>query len=288
MTKRYGLIRYPGSKAKLWRPIVERMPEGIIFGVMRRDGLEYREPFFGAGAIGFRVLDGLHSSSRVWLNDKDYWLTCLWNTVKDSPEELTEMVMSFNPSPQKFFEFKEADGDVAIDPVVAGFQKLAVHQMSVSGFGVMSGSCLGGRDQTNAKYPVDCRWNAIQLAENIKNRHKQFARFGSRLKVTCRDFSELLNRNPKCFVYLDPPYVEKGPVLYKHGMTPDDHIRLAKCVLSLGCPWLLSYDDHPLVRELYQECSVDEIHVTYTNATHVTGERPRNREILISPPTVNN
>lgn len=285
MGNKFGLIRYPGSKAKLYRPILNAMPDEIVFGLWSdAQPWEYREPFFGSGAIGFRIMDGLSARCRVWLNDRDYWLVCLWNAVKDSHHELIEMVRKFKPTAEKFFEFKEQDGDTSTDPLLAGFKKLAIHQMSVSGFGVMSGTCLGGRNQENSQYPVGCRWNPIRLAEHINNRHKQMNRFGPLLKITCKDFSALLNNAPKrCFVYLDPPYVEKGEMLYKHGMDETEHQRLRDGVSQLRCPWMLSYDEHPLVRDLYKNCEISELAVTYSNATNAKGSRPKNKEILILP-----
>ena len=285
MANKFGLIRYPGSKAKLCKPIVDAMPDEITLGLWSFEhSWEYREPFFGSGAIGFRIMDSLSARCKVWLNDRDYWLVCLWNAVKDSHDELISMVREFKPSADKFFEFKSQDGDTGVDPLLAGFRKLAIHQMSVSGFGVMSGTCLGGRKQENARYPVGCRWNPIRLAEHIANRHSQMRRFGSRLSITCKDFSRVLeNCPPRCFVYLDPPYVEKGEMLYKHGMDETEHRRLADAVAGMRCEWMLSYDDHPLIRELYSQCEFREIAVTYSNATNAAITRPKNKEILILP-----
>lgn len=286
MSNKFGLIRYPGSKAKLHPHIMRQIPDEIALGLWSNAReWEYREPFFGSGAIGFRVMESLSGNCKVWLNDKDYWLVCLWNSVKDTPRELMKLVMDFTPSPDNFFEFKLQDGKTDVDPLIAGFRKLALHQMSVSGFGVMSGSCLGGKNQDNAEYPVDCRWSPVRLCEHIKNRHKQMKRFGHRLKITCKDFSRLLrNCSTRSFVYLDPPYWEKGQVLYKHGMKEADHIRLAREIKRLRCDWVLSYDDHPSVRDLYEGCQIEEVSVTYSNATHAKGLRPKNKEILIMPP----
>lgn len=285
MSNKFGLIRYPGSKAKLCGPILNLMPDEITLGLWAEAcRWEYREPFFGSGAVGFRIMDSLSSKCKVWINDLDYWLVCLWNAVKESPHELVELIKEFKPTAERFFEFKDQDGCKTIDPVLAGFKKLALHQMSVSGFGVKSGTCLGGRNQSNAKYPVDCRWNPITLTDHVLNRHRQLSRFGSGIRITCRDFSELLRDCPdRCFVYLDPPYVEKGGMLYKHSMCDSEHDRLAKHVLKLRCKWMVSYDDHPLVRGLYKGCDIQEIEVKYSNATNAAGSRPKNKEIVILP-----
>lgn len=279
---KFGLIRYPGSKAKLWKSVLNVMPEEITMRLWSHHSLwEYREPFFGSGAIGFRVLDVLSKQSKVWLNDKDYWLCCLWQSVLSDPKGLVRLIMQFKPSADAFFEFKEKDGDTKTDPLRAGFMKLAIHQMSVSGFGVMSGTCLGGRNQTNANYPVDCRWNPIRLSKHVTERHTQLARFGRNLRITCKDFGVLFEgAKRECFIYLDPPYYEKGGMLYKHSMSYDDHARLAACVKETSAKCAVSYDDHEVIRGMYEGYRVDEIAVTYSNATGAQ-VRPKNREILI-------
>jgi DNA adenine methylase len=279
------LIRYPGSKEKLYAQIANHFPDAMRYPLWSNAAKwEYREPFFGCGAIGFRLLKHVHAKSKIWLNDKDYWLVCLWNAVLDSPSELISQINDFEPSAESFYQFKEQDGTKDIDPCLAGFRKLALHQMSYSGFGYKSGGPLGGQDQSNAKYPVGCRWNPVSLKTQVSDLHELLNRF-ERLQITCRDFSEVLKGCPKeCFVYIDPPYVEKGNALYKHGMTEKDHQRLAKAVSSLRCHWALSYDDHPLVRDLYAKFNLIEVDVVYTNAkAEANRRRPKNKELVITP-----
>jgi DNA adenine methylase len=280
-----ALIRYPGSKAKLAKQIVAAFPDEMRFKLWAQSAdWEYREPFFGAGAVGFRVLDAMPSRSRVVLNDKDLWLVYLWNAVLKRPEELIERIECFHPSADLFYEFKDQDGDKNIDPVEGGFRKLALHQMSVSGFGCKSGGPIGGKDQANARYKVDCRWSPQRLCRHVIECHKKMRRFKD-LSIKCGDFADVLLRiNPKCFVYLDPPYVGKGEMLYRYSMSEKDHRRLAELVKRLPCAWALSYDDHLLIRSLYSWAEIHELKITYSNAT-LRGEfsRPKNKEILILP-----
>lgn len=279
------LIRYPGSKAKLAKQIVAAFPEEMRVALWAHSAeWEYREPFFGAGAVGFRVLDALPFRSRVVLNDKDLWLVYLWNAVLKRPDELIERIEKFTPKAEHFYAFKEQDGDKRVDPVEGAFRKLALHQMSVSGFGYKSGGPIGGRDQLNAKYKVDCRWSAERLCRHVLYCNRKLRRF-DRLEIKCRDFKDILSTvHEKCFVYLDPPYVAKGKMLYRYAMGEEEHENLATLVRSLPCLWVLSYDDHPLVRRLYSWAEIQELHVTYSNAT-LRGEpsRPKNKEILIRP-----
>jgi DNA adenine methylase len=280
------LIRYPGSKAKLAPRIVSLFPDETRLPLWTNAaGWEYREPFFGAGAVGFYVLDALDVRSRVVLGDLDPWLVLLWNAVLRAPDELKDLIRSFTPSADRFYEFKASDGRKDVDPVKAGFQKLALHQMSVSGFGAMSGGPIGGKNQESALYKVGCRWSAHRLARHVTDCNRKLRRFRD-LSITCRDFSQTLSGlNENSFVYLDPPYVAKGGMLYRYSMDEGAHARLADTVKALPCAWALSYDDHPMIRDLYAWADIRELRVTYSNATLRNGEaqRPKNREILIRP-----
>jgi DNA adenine methylase len=277
-----GLIRYPGSKAKIVGRIIERFPDEMrrpLFALAAN--WEYREPFFGAGAVGLGVLRVLPGRCPVWLNDKDPWMAALWSTVRAEPTRLSRMILDFVPSEEAFYRFREQDG-ADIDPVEAGFRKLALHQISWSGLGAMAGGPLGGKNQGNTKHPVGCRWNPAALCKKVSRAHVVLRKFKA-FRFTCGDFAPLLAEVPaECFIYLDPPYVEAGAALYKHSMNDSDHERLARLVRSLPCPWVLSYDDHPLVRRLYQGERFDDVHLTYTNA-RADGARRKNREVMVTP-----
>lgn len=276
----FNLIRYPGSKAKLHREIVKRFAPSMAGELFSR-GCEYREPFFGSGALGLRVLDRLDASCRVWLNDVDPGIAALWQAVYLHPRELIAECRQFNPTVEAFYEFKDLDGQPA-DAVTAGFRKLALHRLSFSGLGYMAGGPLGGRDQ-QSQYTVGCRWNRPQIVRAITDIHALLARF-TLVRITCGDYAPLLTEPGNAFVYLDPPYYEKGPELYKHSMDDADHVRLRNLLKQTRAEWLLSYDDHPRVRDLYTDCKFLPVHVTYTMATTAadTPKRPKNCEVLIS------
>lgn len=273
------MIRYPGSKAKLVEVIVNRFPPEMRMPLwMSNAGWEYREPFFGAGAIGWEILSMLPHSCSAWINDRDYGIVSLWKSVQDAPQELCELIAEFVPTDHAFYEFKEQDGDTKVDPVESGFRKLALHQMSYSGLGAKAGGPLGGRDQENAKYTVDCRWNPESLQRDVLTRHKLLR--SRRVKITCRDFTEVIDDAENVFYYCDPPYLDKGPILYKHAFDLADHGRLSHHLKDCTQPWIVSYDDQDVIRDLYQGHDILPIDVCYTIAKE-SAKRRKNKEILI-------
>lgn len=277
-----ALIRYPGSKEKLSNRIWSLFPDEMRHELwMEARAHEYREPFFGAGAMGFRILAILPKRCRVWINDIDPGMHALWSAVANHHRELIRHAMRFTPSTDYFYQFKEEDGRLTGCMVRDGFRKLALHRMSYSGLGVMSGGPLGGRNQ-KSEYNVACRWSAERISKDITKLHSIFRRFRD-LRITCGDFSPLIHDDSgESFIYADPPYYEKGGQLYKHNMNHEDHERLALLLRETKAKWVLSYDDHPAIRLLYSWATFHEIHVKYTMAK-AKGVRPKNREVAITP-----
>lgn len=279
-----SVIRYPGSKAKLADQIWGMFPEQIKYPLWAMSGrpMEYREPFFGAGAVGFKVLHHLPPATPVWLNDLDYGMYSLWRCVLENPKHLLQQCQKFRPSPEWFYKFKGEDGDTSLPIEQAGFRKLALHRMSFSGLGAKAGGPIGGKAQQTAAYSIECRWNPSNIKKSVMIAHRLLAKFDE-LRITRMDFQKLIDGAPQnCFIYLDPPYYEKGPELYVHSMNPADHARLSDSLGLCKAEWVLSYDDHREVRMLYGGSVFRDLHVTYSMGVSKVA-RPKNREVLIFP-----
>lgn len=276
------LIRYPGSKAKIAHEIVTRLPVEAQFELWSSRLACYCEPFFGSGAIGWQVLGRMGApGTQVIVNDLDYGIACLWRAVRDDLPELVRMIRAFQPTAKDFYAFKEADGDRTIDPLRAGFRKLALHQISFSGLGYKAGGPLGGRGQ-RSKFPVGCRYNREALEAHARGCHAVMRRF-DRFDIHNEDFADTLRRVPRNGIcYLDPPYYVQGPALYRHAMDDADHERLAAALRGAAFRWFLSYDDCRPVRDLYSWAAIEGFQMTPTVQTVNGGKRRKNSEVIIS------
>ena len=249
--KASGLIRYPGGKGKLLKAIFPRLTR---MATACGPQAEYREPFLGGGAVGLSLLsEGL--TTRAWLNDRDPTMAALWDSVIHHPTSLRVFV-EVTPEAMRLFpgnDYYRDDAEVLRSITdLGGVQrhpqglvaamKLAVHQMSYSGLGTKAGGPMGNRL---------CRYNVKRLNAKIEACHDILASVELRQGTcTCLDFEAMFDTGP-AFFYLDPPYVAKGPGLYRVFFTEADHVRLAERLRGEKHPWLLSYDDHPLVHRLY-------------------------------------
>lgn len=277
-----SIIRYPGSKAKLAPMIRQFMPEWMIGSVFEPpENAWFVEPFFGSGAAGLQLLEHVHTSISVWINDLDYAMYAVWHSVLHETRKLVEFVREFEPTKEAFYELKSTDGLSTGCIARDAFRKIALHRMSVSGFGAMAGGPIGGKRQDGA-YTVGCRWTPASIEQAIYNAKETLLRF-PKVKITNLHVRDVINDAPESsLIYLDPPYYVKGGQLYAHNMNHDEHVELAKLLRETKADWRLSYDDCPEIRDLYSWAEFHELEIRYTNAV-TDKKRPKNRELLICP-----
>lgn len=279
-------FRYPGSKTKLLKQIIPTFPEYFRgHALFSHHTAEYREPFFGSGAVGLTVLYQLPPESNAWINDGDAGIANYWNAVYSDPKELIERISDCQPTVDLYREYRAMADDPTISVVESAFITIFLHQCSYSGLGKKAGSPIGGWDQTG-DYKIDCRWHHKTLASNIQACHTKLRRLN--LKITHGDFEPVfqdITDPDTTFFYCDPPYVKRGPELYAECMSLNDHYRLSALLHGLNSTWVLSYDDDKLIRDLYGDCQIQPIITKYTVTNGVGidhGSSPL-QELLITP-----
>lgn len=276
------MLRYPGGKEKLKKNIVEPI---VCFYKNIKDGIdyEYREPFFGGGAIGLELIKK-DLFSDIWINDKDYSLCCFWTSIINEPDKVIDEIQKYKPTPENFSKIKSflTKGNFENeDPISIGVKKLIVHRTSFSGLGTMSGP-LGGNDQ-KGKYKNDSRWNPKYLTECVISLNSYFKtkniKNSSCTNLDC--FEVLQDNTKKWFAYLDPPYYEMGDVLYPVKFTSRQHQELSEILKNSNQHWILSYDDCSQIRDLYSWAHIKEVEASYS----ITGAKKKT-ELIIYPENV--
>jgi DNA adenine methylase len=284
MIKIPQVLRYPGSKNQLLPTLLPMVAKRFEDGNQGAGRTEYIEPFFGGGS-GLAFLYALPATAKVWINDLDPGIYSLWQAVRSSPDQLKKQVRAVRPSVDLFYELKadEIGGRYNGDVVTDGVRKIALHRMSVSGYGSKSGGPLGGRHQSNKDSGVDCRWNPADICYAINRANRILRRFGDRLTITRLPALDVVGRAARsAFVYLDPPYVQMGAALYSTNMSHAEHETLANELRTTKSQWLLSYDDCAAVRQLYSWADCQPINITYSNRVEKQS-RARSSELLIRP-----
>lgn len=257
------LIRYAGGKNKISDTLIDRI---LKFYSVNGFDYEFREPFFGAGSIGIRLLERSKRVSNICINDFDIGMSSIWTAVLTQPEELISRLKVFTPTTDAFYDFKAKllawqGNEYSLE---LAFMKIAVHQMSYSGLGTKAGGPIGGKNQ-ESDYSVDCRWSIPHLSKVIRRCNALFSDRNFREnRCLSSDFEVLIKESGKAFLYLDPPYYEKGPELYQFFFSEHDHFRLSHALQETDQPWLLSYDNCVAIKKIYDWAEFIEIPMNYT------------------------
>ncbi len=114
-----------------------------------------------------------------------------------------------------------------------------------------------GTQSYNQGFCVRYTANGGHAAKRFRSAVNSIPDWHERLRnvtILNRDGFELIGRiedEPKTVIYLDPPYVVKG-AKYQHDFKPEDHARLREAAGRFKrAQVIVSYYDHPSVRELY-------------------------------------
>ena len=79
------------------------------------------------------------------------------------------------------------------------------------------------------------------------------------------------------FIYLDPPYYEKGATLYLNHYKKNDHQKLAKQLNKRSKSfWVLTYDNNKVIKSLYKDRKIVNFSLGYS-----VRESRKGKELMI-------
>lgn len=258
-------LRYPGGKTKYAGLFTD------IVSLNNLDNCTFVEVFAGgAGAAVSLLLKGRVKS--LLLNDLDVAIYSFWKSVQECPAELVKLIRSTRVSIAEWKRQKVIyDSKDTSDMLALGFSTFYLNRCNHSG--ILGARPIGGMQQ-NGNYSIKSRYNkttAIKKIEAIAEHADSLEVFN----LDGVDFLKLLKRqhyNRKCLIYFDPPYYQKGPALYLNHFSHEDHKVLRNGILECTFPWVLSYDNHANIVDMYREhtCKLyrNNIRHTITGNTH--------------------
>lgn len=260
-------LRYPGGKAR-YAPVVSALVRASATRVLV-------EPFAGGAGLGLRLLaDG--DIETLVLVDSDPAVSAFWVAATRQSSALAEAFAAIEPTMESFMQCRQRvlDNDCGTVDLAAAF--LFVNRCSRSG-SLRTGP-VGGRSQ-DGRYGLLARYNRdstlARLARVAALADRIDARHGDALDVL-----EDAQDDPSTLFFVDPPYVRAGAGLYRHSMDAAAHTRLRDALEATAARWVLTYDDHALVRDLYQGYRL--VPVSTTTTAHTTRSAT---ELFITGPT---
>jgi DNA adenine methylase len=266
---------YVGGKTKLrYHVTLALLKQANLYKV------PYREPFVGGGGI-FKFLTSRNITMQAWINDRDISVVCWWYAVKHFPNALTAGILK---TPNTVDSFNKARNEILALKIMPTAPKDIVHvavlkhilqYLSFSALGVRSGGAKG------AKYITQRPLH--KHGPRIRKWHEQIKTVD--VRCTNADFTSLIEDKRPCVLYLDPPYTEQthGKKVYQHEFTVEDHKRLAIALQKTSHPWVLSYDDAPLIRNLYSWATIAETGKQWYSTSGPRRVKSMKSELLITP-----
>jgi DNA adenine methylase len=244
MMKFYSPLRYPGGKSCIF-PFISR-----IFYENNLIGMNYAEPYAGGAGLALKLLFEEYVN-KIYINDLDYSIYSFWKTILERNEEFCEWVENVRVSVKNWQHYKDIQTNIAsVSQFELAKSTFFLNRTNISG--VIKGGIIGGLKQTG-NYKIDARFNKADLV----NRIKRIAEFRERIVLSNDDgiafLKKLERRKDDIFVYVDPPYYQKGADLYMNFYSKKDHRRLSQHISKLKSKWLVSYDNHEFITSLYTD-----------------------------------
>ena len=243
-------------------------------------GCTYFEPFAGGAGAALQLLRN-DVVSEVHINDIDPCIVAFWRSVLEESEQFADAIMSARLDVGEWKRqcgiYKSRDTSKRFE---LGFATFYLNRCNRSG--VLFGAApIGGYEQTG-KWKLDARFYRGSLAARVI----ELGQRAEQIHISDMDARRFLAENlPRgrqrshVFVYLDPPYWDKGSRLYLNAYLSRDHRALARYMQGQKTlNWIVSYDDTPSVRDMYIWATIRRLSLRY----HLQEARDA-QELLIAP-----
>lgn len=267
----YTPVRYPGGKSKIY-PLVDS-----IIAESGLEGCTYAEAYCGGAGLAMKLLL-LRRVSRVVLNDIDPAVYSMWDAIVNHSDELCAFIESAELSIPEWNAQREVY--LSSDAPSPELGKAAFYLNRTNRSGILRGGPIGGMSQSG-NYGLDARFGRISLCKKIRAISARSSDITLYNLDACDFIDTVLAGNEDVFANFDPPYVDKGPGLYENSYTEDDHRGVAEKIGSCEFPWMVTYDNSPLIIELYKDFNMYLMDVGYSAASVKVGS-----ELLIAGPGI--
>ena len=275
------ILKWAGGKRQLLQAIKE------TFGDIELGNHRYYEPFFGGGALFFDL-----KPKKANLNDINKELMNVYEVVRDEVDKLIielEMLKE-NHSEEQCYRVREldrSDSFLDLDRVYRAARTLYLNKTCFNGLYRVNSK--GYFNTPSGKYENPSLYDE----DNLRDVSKMLSR--KSISLTFKSYEESVKyARRNSIIYFDPPYDyenEDGFVGYsKQGFNQDDLRKLKKVsdrLVDRGCVVLLSNNDTPFVRELFE--GDHRYHIEYIvrqiearRSINCNGEKRKNgKEVII-------
>jgi len=240
-----------GGKSKLRKTIIQKIPEHTC----------YIELFFGAGWVYF----GKEVSKVEVINDIDKELINLFKMIKYHAPEIERML-----------EYEFSGRDIFSEYKNYSIENLTEINRAVRFLYLISQSFAGkGKDYgygTNTRPSPQIFYKGVldDLKVRLRNTYVENLSFEKIIDKYDREYS---------FFFADPPYLETAG--YGNTFGEKEHILLRNKLGNIKGRFLMTINDHEVIREMYKEFNIEEVEVPYSISKE-SKARKKYKELIIT------
>ncbi len=285
-------VKWVGGKTQLIGEIQAVLPADLS----TRTNLTYIEPFVGGGAVLFWMLKNYANIKKAVINDINPELTNAYQTIKQTPSQLIELLSDIQENYLKLSEELRKEYFLS-QREKYNFQNLEKVERAAI-FIFLNRTCFNGLYRVNKKGQFNVPFGRYS---NPKICDIQTILANSealqKVEIITGDFTQTLNRaTDNTFFYFDPPYkpissTSSFTTYTKEDFDDNDQIRLGQfCtqINALGHQFILSNSDpknynneNNFFDELYSEFQIQRVTASRMINSKATA-RGKISEILVS------
>lgn len=247
-------LRYPGGKTSL----------ALFFDeIIKKNNLyddTYIEPYAGGAGAALSLLLS-EKVEKIIINDLDPGIYSFWRSAIFNSDEFIERIKLTPVNIKQWHKQRQIYKNKSSNKLDLGFATFFLNRTNRSG--IVEGGPIGGIKQ-KGKWKIDARFNKKDLI----NRIRKISDYKDRITVTNEDGLKMLKKIKKIkkvFIYLDPPYYEKGGSLYLNSYNEKDHKKLANFLNNnSSVNWLLTYDNVDYIKNLYPDRKIQDFSINYS------------------------
>lgn len=268
------ILKWAGGKRQLLKELLRHITAEEI------ENQTYFEPFVGGGALF------LHLSPRsAVINDVNAELVCMYEVIRDQPNELIEQLKTYKEGyPDNYEMIRSMDR-------LESFKDCS-KVIRAARFIYLNKTCYNGLYRVNSQgffnVPMGKYRNPDIVNEYRINKLSEYLN-RNKVKILNTDFSKAVaSAKAGDFVYFDPPYdyEDSGFTTYSaDGFDRNDLKRLKKTcdkLIEKGCVVIVSNNDTAFVNELFSDASYMIYHVEANRFINCDGRRrTRAKEVII-------
>ncbi len=266
-------LRYPGGKSRALKQILPLIPTKIT---------EFREPLVGGGSVFFAIRSIFGNNIKsYWINDLNYDLYCFWKQARDNVSDLVDELTKIHKTTKDgraLFEVLTQDKDLLCHnkDMLSEFERavrfFVLNRITFSGVVDSGGYSQGAYEKRFTRSSID--------------RVEMISRALSEVKITNEDYTtNLFDGNNDVFIFLDPPY-RKATESKLYGTrgtlhTTFNHKQFADNMKKCPHKWLITYDDSPKIRRLFDFADICEWTLQYGMNNYRKDSAAKGRELFI-------